>query len=143
MTRKRKLDRHPGALARPSHPVEEECWEAIPSRTCKHSKHSAGAGAGSLTTHSCQMNLGTPSRFLSLLIVIFRNLPAAAPRLILSVCTGLQLLDMPEQVLKHISRSISARRWAIGPARTCCTLNRLSLPVIKVRSVNIHMMENG
>ena len=89
----------------------------------------------------CLMHLGTPSCFLSLLIVIFRNLPAGAPRLLLSVCTGLQLLDMPEQVLKHISRSISARRWANGPARTCCTLNRLSLPVIKVRSVNIHMIE--
>ena len=46
----------------------------------------------------------------------------------------LQLLDMPECILQHISCFMPSRPWANGPALTCRTLNELPLPVMKVRS---------
>ena len=46
----------------------------------------------------------------------------------------LHLMDMPEGVHQQISSYFYARQWATGPALTCRTLNRLSLPVLKVWS---------
>ena len=43
-------------------------------------------------------------------------------------------MDMPECILQQVSRSISGNQWALGPACTCRTLNRLPLPVVKVRT---------
>ena len=54
-----------------------------------------------------------------------------------SASAGLQLLDMPECILQHISTSMPAKHWAIGPALTCRTLNELHLPVVKVRSLTL------
>ena len=56
----------------------------------------------------------------------------------------LQLMDMPECILQHISCFMPARPWAAGPALTCRMLNDLLLPVIKVRSAcGMYCLEIG
>ena len=45
---------------------------------------------------------------------------------------GLSLLDMPVEILQAIAGQVSAKEWARGPSCLCRTLNRLTLPCIKV-----------
>ena len=46
-----------------------------------------------------------------------------------SICTaGIELLDLPLEVLQAISSHIRAHEWAQGPAQSCRLLSRMDLP---------------
>ena len=46
-----------------------------------------------------------------------------------SFCTaGINLLDLPQEILQAISSHIRAHEWAQGPAQSCRLLSRMDLP---------------
>lgn len=43
---------------------------------------------------------------------------------------GINLLDLPQEILQAISSHIRAHEWAQGPAQSCRLLSRMDLPCV-------------
>ena len=55
----------------------------------------------------------------------------------------LELLDMPDCILQHISTFVPSRQWAKDAAHTCRRLNALPLPVLEVCSRFIQLVSHS